>query len=304
LCNITLYDEGTEKLYRAVFSRLREIEDRMSITVNDTDAARINELAGIEPVMVHQDVIEVIERALYYAELSGGVFDPTIGPLVKLWGIGGENPGIPGEEELAHCLPLINWRDVEIDRAAGTVFLRKPGMALDLGAIAKGYAGDEALRILREAKVKRGVIDLGGNIVVFGTKKDKSPWRIGIQDPSSLRGSYLGTLGVGETAVVTSGVYERYFEEAGRRYHHILSPRDGYPVQNGLLSVTIVTARSIDADGLSTTVFALGYERGKDLIESLDRTEAIFVFEDHRVRLSSGLQEGFIISSENFTLDF
>lgn len=285
VCTVSLYDQGKAGVYRELFSRFREIESRMSVTLPDSELNRINAHAGIEPVTVQADVFAVLALAVRYAELSGGAFDPTVGPLVSLWGIGGDNPRLPSPEEIDALLPLVSWRDLELDREGLRVFLTRPGMTLDLGAIAKGYAADEAARILRENRIKRAIIDLGGNILAYGEKRDRSPWRIGIQNPLDSRGAYIGIMEVRNQTVVTSGVYERFFEEAGARYHHILSPADGYPVRNGLLSVSIVTRRSADADALSTAVFVLGYEKGKALVESQEGAGAVFVFEDKSIRL-------------------
>jgi thiamine biosynthesis lipoprotein len=266
----------------------------------------INRRAGLEPVKVRADLIELLETALYYAELSDGAFDPTIGPLTRLWGIGTDSERVPGEGEIARALRLVNWRDLIIDRESGTAFLRREGMALDLGAIAKGYAGDEALRIAKQDKVKRAVIDLGGNIVTLGGREKKGkiihPWRIGIQNPLMGRGSYIGVIPVIDMSVVTSGVYERHFESGGKSYHHLLSTANGYPVENGLLSATIVTRSSTAADALSTLVFTLGYERGKAVIDSIPDTDAIFVFDDHSVRITAGLNEFFKLTDNEFTL--
>ncbi|MDR1574986.1 MAG: FAD:protein FMN transferase [Treponema sp.] len=309
VCDINLYESGSDKLYARIFARIREIDRTMSARpeAGDSEVARINRNAGIAPVEVSADLIEVLERALYYAELSGGAFDPTIGPLAALWDIGsGTSEGrIPDEEEIAGALALVDWRDLVIDRQRGTAFLRRQGMALDLGAIAKGYAADEAAGLAREGGAGRGIFDLGGNILALGGRDGKrgAPWRIGVQDPLDERGAYIGVLPVRDKSVVTSGVYERYFEAGGRRYHHILSSGDGYPVNNGLLSVTIVAGRSIDADGLSTAVFALGYEKGKALIETLPDTGAIFVFEDHTVRITSGLEGIFSLTSDRYELN-
>jgi len=335
VCRINLYEGSNKNLYSRIFARIREIDRTMTVYPGEFEdlknsgglvdpdsksAAKfravvetltsgvvaINEKAGIEPVKVRADLLDVLEQALRYAELSDGAFDPTVGPLVQLWGIGTDLQCIPTDEEIAAALKLVNWRDVVIDRKAETAFLRRQGMALDLGAIAKGYAGDEALRIAREAKVKRAVFDLGGNIVTLGWriqgKKGKEPqsWRIGIQNPLSERGIYMGVLPVHDTSVVTSGVYERFFESGGKRYHHILSTANGYPVDNGLLSVTIVTESSTAADALSTTVFALGFERGKALVDSMPNTEAIFIFDDRGVVITNGLIEIFKITDGNF----
>ena len=300
LCTITLYDKGRPQVYRSIFSRLQQIEDLMNTHAEGSDVDRINKSAGIEPVKVHDDVFEVIERALYYAEISGGALDLTVQPLVSLWDIGGEHPRVPAQEEIDNVLPLINWRYVELDKENKTVFLKKPGMALDLGAIAKGYAADEAAAIIRKARIPRAVVDLGGNILTVGEKEDKSLWRIGIQNPRDSRGAYIGVVQVKEKTVVTSGVYERYFVQDGVRYHHIFSPQEGFPVRNGLLSVSIIGDSSMDADALSTAAFVLGYEKGRALIESLEGVEAIFLFEDQTIRMSTGVD--FVLRDDNFRI--
>jgi thiamine biosynthesis lipoprotein len=314
VCAVNLYEGGSRKLYAAVFSRLREIDRIMSARAGafsegpgtenfpENDIGRINRNAGREPVKVPEDLITVLEKALYYAERSGGAFDPTIGPLVNLWGIGTETARVPGEDEIQAALALVNWRDLLVNREEGTVFLRKPGMALDLGAIAKGYAADEAAALIKKSGPRRGIIDLGGNILAFGERQGNRPWRIGLQDPDRERGDYLGILLVQDKSIVTSGVYERYFEAEGRQYHHILSTQNGHPVDNGLLSVTIIADFSIDADSLSTTVFALGCEKGRALVESIPGVEGVFVFADKSVRGTAGALKIFSLTNEAYRL--
>jgi thiamine biosynthesis lipoprotein len=175
-------------------------------------------------------------------------------------------------------------------------------MCLDIGGMAKGYAADEAVRIIQRAGIPRAIVDLGGNIFAYGVKEGDQPWRVGIQNPSGLRNDYLGIIEVRNKTIVTSGVYERFLEEDGKRYHHILSSRDGYPVENGLVSVTIIAGSSMDADGLSTGVFALGYEQGKKLIDSLDDTDALFVFADNTVRGTAGALAHFTLTDTAYTL--
>jgi thiamine biosynthesis lipoprotein len=305
VCGINLYDGGSRSLYADIFARLREIDRVMSANAElsgENETGRINRSAGKEPVEVSAGLMVVLEKALHYAELSGGAFDPTVGPLVKLWGIGSETPRIPGAEELEAALSLINWRDVVIDRDRGTVFLRRPGMAIDLGAIAKGYAADEAVALIKKAGLSRGIVDLGGNIFALGGREGDRPWRIGVQDPGRERGGYLGILLVRDKSVVTSGVYERYFEAGDRRYHHILSTRDGYPIDNGLLSVTIIADFSIDADALSTSAFAMGGEEGRALVESIPGAEAVFVFADQSIRGTAGAMEIFSLTSDSYRI--
>ncbi|MDR3304394.1 MAG: FAD:protein FMN transferase [Treponema sp.] len=308
VCSLTLYAPPTvdvAPVFQAVFTRFDEIEHRMSANIADTDIGRVNQNAGQAAIVVHAETRALLERALYYAELSDGAFDPTVGPLVKLWAIGTETPHLPSQDEIAAALALVNWRDVGVDPAHGAAFLAKTGMALDLGAIAKGYAADEAARILAKAGVTGAIIDLGGNVCAYGIKNYHEPdtlWRIGVQNPLDGRGAYIGVLALQNKSVVTSGIYERYAELNGTRYHHILSTRDGYPVQNGLLSVTIIAASSTAGDALSTTAFALGYERGRALIEALDDVEAIFVFADKTIRVTSGCPAMFTLSDAAYRL--
>jgi thiamine biosynthesis lipoprotein len=299
-CSVNLYGRGRPEDYRAVFGRLRELEYILSANREGTDLDRVNRAAGIEAAAVRDELIEVLNKALYYAEASGGAFDPSVGPLVKLWGIGTDSPRLPPDEEIGEALALVNYKNIEVDENRGTVFLREPGMALDLGAIAKGYAADEAVKVLAARGIKRGIIDLGGNIFAFGEKEKGTPWRIGVQDPGESRGVYIGILELSGESVVTSGVYERFFEEDGKRYHHILSTGTGRPAETGLLSVTIAAASSTDADALSTAVFALGWEKGRSLVEDLPGAGAIFVFEDLSVRLTREMEGKFSLDSGNY----
>ena len=316
VCVVNLFDGGTDDIYSEVFSRIREIDRTMTAfpaTVDggpDSPVVEIGRQAGIAPVRVGADLIQVLERALHFARISDGAFDPTIGPLTGLWGIGTHTQRVPEQTEIAAALDLVDWRDLVIDRDAGTVFLRRRGMSLDLGSIAKGYAGDEVARIAREAGLGHALIDLGGNIVLVGRRwrgRADEPWRIGVRNPIEGRDAHLGVLEVYDTSVVTSGVNERFFEipgpdGTGGRFHHLLCTLDGFPVSNGLLSVTVVTGSSTDADALSTAAFALGYERGRALVDSMPGFEAIFVFDDRRVKITDGLVGIFRLTDDGFSL--
>ena len=301
-CTVTLYEQGSRAVYNDIFTRIREIENLMSVNIPSSDISRINAAAGIEPVQVHEETFKVIERALFFAQLSGGAFDPTIGPVVSLWDINGKNPHIPSQEEIDKMLPLINWRNVELDAGSNSVYLTRRGMAMDLGAIAKGYAADETAIVIKNAGIKRALIDLGGNILIIGEKTDKKLWGVGIQNPLEDRGSVIGVLHISGKTVVTSGVYERFFEKDGKRYHHLFDPSHGYPARNGLLSVTLITDVSMDADALSTSVFVLGYEKGLSLLKTLADTEAVFVFEDKSIRTTDGVN--FTLTDKSFRVVF
>ncbi len=175
-------------------------------------------------------------------------------------------------------------------------------MAIDLGGIAKGYASDIVKDFLINQGFTRGIVNLGGNVLTFGDKAPNVPWKIGIQNPLDSRGSYLGTLAIGPEAVVTSGIYERFFIQDGKRYHHILDPVTGYPVDNNLLSITIVTAKGIEADAYSTVVFSEGLQEGMSLIESKADLEGIFVTKEKKIYISSGLKTSFSLKSGDFLL--
>jgi thiamine biosynthesis lipoprotein len=287
VCGISLFESGKQDVFLRIDSRLTQLEGILSahgIAGGTSELERVNQNAGIQAVPVSGDFMTVLLRALYFAELTGGAFDPSIGPLVKLWGIGGEKERRPGEEEIIDARARVNYRDVVVDTARQTVYLRHSGMSLDLGGIAKGYAADEIVKILKEAAIQRAIIDLGGNVYALGSKSKKQKWRIGIQNPLAPRGEYLAVEEAADKTLVTSGVYERFFEENGVRYHHILDAKTGYPAVSGLLSVTIIAENSMDADALSTALFVLGYEKGAALLSQLPGVEAVFVFEDSSIK--------------------
>ncbi|MDR1446331.1 MAG: FAD:protein FMN transferase [Treponema sp.] len=304
VCSINLFSRGTPKRYERLFRRLRALEEIFSVNLDYSELSGVNRRAGMGRVAVSPELKTVLEASFHYAEISGGALDPTVGPLVSLWGIGTERAHIPPAGGIEAALALTDYRELTIDEKG--VSLKRQGMALDLGSIAKGYAADELARLCREDGIKRCIIDLGGNIYALGGRKGAGkslePWRIGIQDPMGLRGDYLGILKVIDRSVVTSGVYERFFEEGGKRYHHILSTKDGMPVENDFLSVTVIAEKSIDADALSTALFALGREKAEALLASLPGIEAIFVYSDKGIRLSPGAKALFELRSEQYRL--
>ncbi|NMA68116.1 MAG: FAD:protein FMN transferase, partial [Desulfitobacterium sp.] len=222
VAKITIYDEIQDKeIFQRIFERIRDIEERM--TINDpemkSEITRLNEAAGKEEVQLSEDTFFILQKAKYYSELSQGNFDITIGPIVKLWNIGMEDARVPAEEEIDEKLPLVNYQDLVLNEEKRTAFLKQEGMMVDLGAIAKGYAADEAARILKEAGIKHAIINLGGNVVTINTKPDGSLWRLGLQDPYEPRGKSMGVILLNNQTLVSSGTYERYFEQDGEVYH-------------------------------------------------------------------------------------
>lgn len=300
---ITIYDQQDESIIDKAFARITEIEDKMTINNAETsEIIALNEASGKNEVKLSPDTFYVVEKGKEYYDISGGKFDITIGSVVKLWNIGTEYAAIPDKDVLAKAVERVDNNKLSLNKEKLTAKLEDADMKVDLGAIAKGYAADEVARILKENNVKHAIINLGGNVLTIGGNPNGNPWKIGIQDPFNPRGEFLGIMPVKDKTVVTSGTYERYFEENGKKYHHILDPRTGYPTENNLYSVSIITDKSIDGDGLSTTTLLLGVEEGMKMIERLENVEAIFVTSDKQVYVSSGLKKDFTVTNSEFKL--
>lgn len=306
LIEITIYDNPQESIFTKAFDRIKDIEDKMTINEeklnSKSEIMNINDNSGNKYVKVSNDTFYVIEKGIYYSNLSKGNFDITIGPIVKLWNIGTEHAKIPSNEEIDKSLELVNYNNVLINKESKEVMLKNNGMKIDLGAIAKGYAADEVKKVLLKNGVNHAIINLGGNIYALGSKIDGNPWAIGVQNPFHKRGEALGIVNVTNKSVVTSGIYERYFEKKGKRYHHILNPFTGYPVENSIAGVSIIANGSIDADGLSTALFALGVDKGLELAEQIDGVDAILITKNNKIYMTSGIKESFKLINNNFKI--
>lgn len=301
VCTIRLVDGGDDKLLDRAFDRLRQIEDELTVNKTGSEIDAVNQAAGEHPVKVGADALAILKKDLGYSAMTDGAFDPSVGPLVKLWGIGTDHARLPSKAEIDAARKLIGWKDIVLDEAAGTVFLKRRGMALDLGSGTKGYATDQLVAMFKAAGVKSAIIDLGGNIFVMGSRPDGKPWRVGLQNPdSSERGDYIGVANLSNETMVTSGVYERFFIKDGKRYHHIMDPATGYPVDNGLTSVTIITGKSFDADGFTTALFAVGRKRGMELGEKAG-VDVIMVDAARHVYMSPGVSKYFQLTDSAFT---
>lgn len=283
---ITLYDQKYEPLIDDCFSMAEEFEQKVSKTRSDSEIYALNHGKGAS-VSLSQDTLSLLNIGLTYCEKSGGSFDITIGALAELWDIK-NNPGtIPDPGQIASALQTVGYENILVTDSAAA--LTNPDTQVDLGGLAKGYIADRMKEYLNEQGVCEGFINLGGNVLVLGPKADGTPYTVGIQKPFASTGVSLLSVEISDGTVVSSGVYERYFQKDGKTYHHILDPATGYPFDNGLLSVTILCPRSVDGDALSTTCFSLGAEEGLSLIETLPETEAIFITEDLELIFSSGM---------------
>lgn len=299
--NIRVYDDSfTEDRFAEIGALLERIDATLNRNESGSDIERVNRNAGKAAVQVSEETFEVVKTALEYAEWSGGKFDPTVGPLVDLWGIGNEGASVPDSREIERVLELVDYRKVVLDEANRSIRLGKEGMSLDLGAIGKGYAADAVREYLLGNGFQSAMLDLGGNLVAMGGKPDGSDWSIGIQDPAEHRGEHLGIVRLKDKTLVSSGIYERFFREGDKLYHHIFNTSTGYPVENELLSVTIITDRSMIADALSTTIFAMGLDQGLGAVEQMADTEAIFVTKDGKLHLTSGLAGMFTVTNSSY----
>jgi FAD:protein FMN transferase len=291
--NRIFVDEGgKESALQKAVERITEIENRMSAFVPDSDLSLLRNRAGNGWQRVHFDTFHLIRKGLEFGALSGGAFDITVRPLVELWGINRKQDFVPDESEIEKALALVNYREVHMEPDLSSICLERSGQALDLGGIAKGYAADEVKRILLENRIRSALINLGGNVVAVGDRADGSPWRIGIQNPLAPTGEILGSLSVSDQTVVTSGCNERFFLRNGIRYHHLLDPRTGRPAQNSLLSVTVVSPSSLNADALTTALFILGQKSSEKLLKEVG-AQAVFCTNDQKVTVTKGMKGNF-----------
>ena len=294
LVSLTVYD-GDEAALSGALQTLGKLERRLSRTVAGSEISAANS-AGGAPVTLSEDTAELVRMALRGAELSGGKFDITVCPLTALWDFSAAEPKIPDAADLAAALSRVGYENIRLE---GSTLTLSGGAEIDLGGIAKGYIADVLAEELRAAGKERAIVNLGGNIALFGGKPDGSPFSVGIQKPFAPSGETALTLSLRDGAIATSGTYERSFTQDGILYHHILDPDTGMPADTGLSSVTVIAQRAAEADLLSTVCFLLGEEGGLSLVERLPDTEAVFVRADGSIRLSAGLRDGNAFVSVN-----
>jgi thiamine biosynthesis lipoprotein len=280
-------DRQAEEAIDRAMKEIRELERLLSFWTEDSEIAAINREAGAKPVKVSPVTLDIIERSVSISEKTGGAFDPTIGPLMRLWDF--KERKRPGEEEIQRTLGLVDYREMKTDKAQSTAFLGRKGMSFDTGGIAKGYAADRAVEALKAGGIRAGLVSIAGDIRAFGLKPDGEPWRIGIRDPRGQRSEIIATLELTDEAVSTSGDYERFFMEDGVRYHHLLDPRTGQPAR-GCRSVTVIAKEAVLTDGLSTGVFVMGPEKGMGLLEEMG-LEGVIVDEEGGIHVTGGLKD-------------
>lgn len=309
IMDIKAYGPKAGKAIDAAFQRIDEIEQMASASIETSDIGKINLAAGKDYVKVSPEILKMMKTAVAYSKLSDGAFDITVGPLIKLWGIGTDQERIPKKSEIDKALPLVGYQNISINEADSSIKLLKEGMSVDLGGIAKGFAADETVRILKEYGVKSAVISLGGSSVyTLGQKTDGSLWAVAVQHPRQNEDNkYACIIRMPEKALSTSGDYERFFIKDGKRYHHILDPFTGYPAEAGVMSDTIVINNDIPdcnmlADILTKVTFVSGVEKGFKIIDSQPGVECLAVTADYKIYKSSGWEDGVEEVSPEFTI--
>jgi len=288
-------DARAETAASAVFREFDRLDDMMSVWKGQSDIVRINAAAGERAEPVSPETREVLHVARQISEQTDGTFDITFAALSGLWKFDyqDKDESVPDRKEIERRLPLVNYRDVVIDDAVGTVMLRRKGMRVNLGGIGKGYAVDRAVDILRRSGLRDFMIQAGGDMYVAGSRGDR-PWRLGIRDPRGPADRVFATLDLSDATFSTSGDYERFFMKDGVRYHHIIDLRTGEPARLSR-SVTLVTDRAVIADALAKGVFILGPDAGMALIERTPGVQGVIVSAKNEVSISSGLRKRLIL---------
>lgn len=291
--DVTVYGTEDTALLDGALALCKEYEDRFSRTVETSEIYRLNHRSREEQTFTLSDeTASLIRTALHYSEISHGAFDITTEPLSSLWNFTGEDHVIPPEDAIEQAVTKVDYRNLKLEE--NTLTFLSPDTTIDLGAIAKGYIADRIKDYLLEAGVTSATINLGGNVLCIGERPNGAPFRIGLQKPFAERKETFAILAVNDMSVVTSGVYERHFTIDGKNYHHILDPGTGYPFDNGLISVTILSKDSVDGDALSTTCFSLGLHGGLQLVNSMDNVYACFIDENYNIYYSDGM-DAFIL---------
>lgn len=286
---VTSSEDRAKKAIREAYGELDRLGRLLNFYAEDSELSAVNRNAGIQPVRVSADTLEIVQAAVYAGEQTEGGFDVTVGPIVKLWDFNEEI--LPDAVSVAERLPLVGYQNIVIDAAASTVFLKKAGVQMDLGGIIKGFAADKAVAVLQKNGIDGGIVAVAGDIRVFGRQPDGRPWHLGVQNPRQKGDNdvLLATLDLEDKGISTSGDYQRYFIRDGVRYHHLFNPKTGFP-ESLCRSVTVVAPTATLTDPFATGIFIMGPKKGLALLERLG-VDGIIVDQDGKVLLTKGIEK-------------
>lgn len=289
--SLTAYGEKAEDAVTAAIHEIQRLDAMFSVGNTDSDVTTANMQGS---AIVSDETAYLVEQSLEISRKTDGAFDITIYPVMELWGFTTKNYKVPQADELQETLKRVSYENVLLKDHE---LVLKNNAQIDFGGIAKGYTSSRVMQIFKEYGIEHGMVNLGGNVQTLGTKTDGTAWRVAIQSPQG-GNQYLGILETGDKAVITSGGYERYFEENGVTYHHIIDPKTAYPSDSDLTSVTIVCADGTKADALSTSFFVMGLERAESFYENTDLDfDVILLTKDNQIYISEGI-------AQNFTSDY
>ena len=288
--SLKAYGENAQEAVDAAADEIKRLDEVLSTGDENSEVAGINANEG---GTLSEDTSYLLERSMELYEKTDGLFDIAIYPVMEAWGFTTQNYRVPEDSELKELLKLTDASKIQYDEKNKKVSFNQDGMKIDFGGIAKGYTSARIMDIYKENGIASGLVNLGGNVQALGTKTDGTKWKIAVQSPDDTE-DYLGILSVQDKAVITSGGYERYFEQDGVTYHHIIDPKTGYPAESGLVSVTIVSEDGTLADGLSTSLFIMGEEKAADFWrEHKDEFDAILMSDDGTLYVTEGLENDF-----------
>lgn len=277
---ITGAPETQPEIVEKLWAEAERLEKIFSLYITESEISRINREAGRHPVSVSREMMEVLQRAEEIGRITGGAFDISIGPLMRIWGFFPEREGrIPTSLEIEKIMAQVGWRLIELDRSAETILLLKPGMEIDLGALAKGYVVDKLVKILRQEGIRRALVNAGGDIFCLGDSPGGQDWKIGMEHPRD-EGDILKVFKVKNRAIATSGDYRNYFIRSNLRYSHIIDPHTGFPSNSKVVEVSVMAPDCMTADALATAMFVMGAEKGIELLNTLEEVEGIIVTEE------------------------
>lgn len=292
IVSITVSSDSERKSKDAIekaFNELNRLEKLLNFYSEDSEISMINKYAGKSPVKVSQDTFDIIQKAIYVSEKTEGMFDITVGPLVRVWDF--QNALIPDDKIIKNRTKLIGYKNIILDKEKSTVFIKKKGIEIDLGGIIKGYSAERAVDVLKKNGIKSGIVAVAGDIKTFGMRSDNKPWRIGIQNPREKEDNseIVAFIDISDLAISTSGDYQKYFIKDGKRFHHLLNPMTGYPV-NDFQSVTIISDDAALVDAFATGIFILGQEKGINLLKRLG-LDGIIIDKDGKIIVTDGIKD-------------
>ncbi len=289
-----LYGKQAQQAYQAIEAELQGLEDAFSMHLPESEISRLNAAAGGAPVEVSAQVMQLLQACVRYGEESDGAFDVTVAPLVEEWGIQTDHAHVPSQDRIDALLSLVDYRSLRLKESDGVYTAQLPhaGQAVDLGGIVKGYACTIAREIAENYKVTGGYVSIGGNIMTIGSTPQGRPFRFGLRDPRGSANDFIGVFEIPGETIATSGDYERYFEQDGVRYHHILNPATGYPADGGLLSVSVISPDGAYADYMSTRLFIMGREYALKNLNNFN-CGLVLIDQQRRVYVSDNMKERF-----------